>query len=845
LVALQRGLPLVSRPFERLGADVGMEESAVLARVRALFEDGSIRRLGAVFDPRGLGYASVLCAVAADPLNVEPLVPGIVARASVTHCYLRELGAALAPSNAADDGETVPNVWFTVTAKAEALDAEIAGLRAIAAPRALLVLPATSRFKIGVVLQPSSTAPRSAERGAPHPSEAAALQPLGPLDARERRLVRRLQDNLPLVPMPFEALADETDWPGTELLERLQRWEAAGALRRVGAIFRHRQMGFTANGMCAWRASADHVACAAPLLAGHPAVSHCYERAVVPGFPYNLYAMVHGRDRREVEDVFHGVSEQAGLKEGVVLYSVTEYKKTSPRFFEDDPALAASAAAPIRPARGFFPASLLVDGRTCLVVGAGKIALHKVRLLLDARARVVVVAPESLAEIQALSQAGQIRHLSRDFTEADVEGAFLVVAATSDKQANRRVLAACRDRNVLSCSVDGNWSDGDFVTPAILRKDGLTVAISTGGSSCRRSRLVKEALARQFDVAESAQLTVVGASHEGLSVSEREQLHLTGERLAETGGMVAQANGVHEFMLLNTCNRVELIGVTAGQEGQDRLLKRILGFDRFAPAGCYVKRGVEAFAHLSELSAGLLSQMMGENHIVAQIKEALEYGVRAGWARGALREWVAAAMHISKDIRQAVGPLLSGHDVEDFCVQYLQTAAPVSDGGRVMVIGSGKVGSGLIPRLAAMGYACEWCFHTSEPQVPEGIHANVRTLPWAELHGGLAHANAVVCAVACSEPVFTREHSAYFRKDAPVTVLDVAIPRNVAPELAEQTANLTLVNLDDLKHLCRRETGDLSRIRQISTQTIGEHADLYERLVDGLFTFNAPRFTPL
>lgn len=160
---------------------------------------------------------------------------------------------------------------------------------------------------------------------------------------------------------------------------------------------------------------------------------------------------------------------------------------------------AAKPARSERRVRPILPASLLVGGRPCLVVGGGAIAARKVGHLLDARARVTVVSPEAVPELAALARARRIRHRARVFEAADVEGQSAVFAVTDSAAVNRRVLQACRRHGILCSAADANWPDGDFVTPAICRRAGLTVTVSTGGRSCRLARIVKDRLAQVLD----------------------------------------------------------------------------------------------------------------------------------------------------------------------------------------------------------------------------------------------------------------------------------------------------------------------------------------------------------
>lgn len=142
-----------------------------------------------------------------------------------------------------------------------------------------------------------------------------------------------------------------------------------------------------------------------------------------------------------------------------------------------------------------MPVSLLLEGKPCLVVGGGLIAARKVGHLLAAGAAVTVVSPELCAELSQLKKECALRHKPRVFAATDVKGQSVVFAVTDNGPVNLAVIKACRRARVLCSAADAHWSAGDFVSPAVIRKPGLVVAVSTGGESCTRSRVIKEKLA--------------------------------------------------------------------------------------------------------------------------------------------------------------------------------------------------------------------------------------------------------------------------------------------------------------------------------------------------------------
>ena len=129
-----------------------------------------------------------------------------------------------------------------------------------------------------------------------------------------------------------------------------------------------------------------------------------------------------------------------------------------------------------------FPMFLKLEGRACLVVGAGTIAAPKIESLLRAGARVTVVAPEAQADLREEAAQGRIRWTPREFAAADLNGTFLVIAATDRQPVNHAVAEEARRRGILCNSVD-DPPDCDFFYPSVVRRGDLQIAISTAGKS--------------------------------------------------------------------------------------------------------------------------------------------------------------------------------------------------------------------------------------------------------------------------------------------------------------------------------------------------------------------------
>jgi siroheme synthase-like protein len=142
---------------------------------------------------------------------------------------------------------------------------------------------------------------------------------------------------------------------------------------------------------------------------------------------------------------------------------------------------------------GHYPLFVDLHGRPCLVIGGGAIAEGKVRGLLDAGAAVTVISPTLTPHLTADVAAHTIRHHARAYRDGDLAGFVLAFAATGDLGVNGAVAAEGRGRGVWVNAVD-DPAHCDFIVPSILRRDALTVAVSTGGASPALARVVREEL---------------------------------------------------------------------------------------------------------------------------------------------------------------------------------------------------------------------------------------------------------------------------------------------------------------------------------------------------------------
>jgi siroheme decarboxylase len=332
----QQEFPLTAAPFARIADELGSDEVAVLAAVSRLLAEGRISRVGAVFAPRRIG-ASTLAAMAVPGNRLVETAALVSAFPGVNHNYEREHRF---------------NLWFVVTATdAAELDHT---LETIADTCALpvLKLPLLEEFHIdlGFALDPARRQLRAHTSRGAHTSLGAHNSPAAraaqgvagtPIDFRldptGRALVGLLQDGLPLVRRPFRHLADALGISEDAVLGRLEAWRECGIVKRFGVIVRHHELGYAANAMLVHDLPDELVGEFGRRLGAAPAVTLCYRRPrVLPDWPYNLFCMIHGRQRLDVEAEIAALRREHGLAgfPHAVLFSRTRFKQQGARYVD-------------------------------------------------------------------------------------------------------------------------------------------------------------------------------------------------------------------------------------------------------------------------------------------------------------------------------------------------------------------------------------------------------------------------------------------------------------------------------------------------------------------------------
>ncbi len=317
---VQRSFPIVSDPFRALSEGLGIDEEQVRELIRSLKEQRAIRQISAIFNTGALGYRSSLVAMSVPEDKLEAAAAAVNRYPGVSHNYLR-------PGNF--------NMWFTIAVPPGGkLDEVVARLSSEAGGWPALVLPALKKYKLAVVLDVLEEGDwdASEEKVELPPTESSAGFSV---NAKNVGIVKCIQEDLPLVEKPFAQWASALGMSEAELLETVSGWIGTGVIRRFAAVLNHRQVGFRANGMVVWNCPEDRIDTVGEILATHAEVSHCYYRPAYPEWPYNLYAMVHGRSAEECETIARKLAASTGFDNFRILFSTKEFKKIRLKLFWD------------------------------------------------------------------------------------------------------------------------------------------------------------------------------------------------------------------------------------------------------------------------------------------------------------------------------------------------------------------------------------------------------------------------------------------------------------------------------------------------------------------------------
>src|SRR5438093_1981297 len=314
---IQWTFPLSGRTYLEIATKHGLGEDDVIRRISSLKRSGLIRQINAIFDTRKLGYKSALVAFAVKKDRLDSVALEVNKHPGVSHNYER-------------DHEF--NMWFTLAVPPDGdLKKDLEQMASLDGVIKFRLLPTLKLYKIGVKLDMVNTDP---SKLSPDDNVKTIDQKRFELTSRDKEFIRELQKDLDVTRRPFDNSANNLGITVDELFKKAMEYESMGVMRRFAAILRHRDAGFTANGMVVWKVPDLKIDEVGKKLAAFPQVSHCYRRPIYPDWQFNLFSMIHARTIEAAEKIAVQMSESIGINDYMILFSSREFKKERVKYFE-------------------------------------------------------------------------------------------------------------------------------------------------------------------------------------------------------------------------------------------------------------------------------------------------------------------------------------------------------------------------------------------------------------------------------------------------------------------------------------------------------------------------------
>lgn len=298
---------------------------------------------------------------------------------------------------------------------------------------------------------------------------------------------------------------------------------------------------------------------------------------------------------------------------------------------------------------------------------------------------------------------------------------------------------------------------------------------------------------------------VASASHHTAPLELREKLALSIEKMVLFRQALATLPGLSESAVLNTCNRVEIYGVADSLHATDRLIEAFCEVQSISVEDfVQIRRlatGPAAIEHLISVSAGLDSQILGENEIFGQVKEAYAAAQAQGSVGPVLNRVFQKAFQAAKSVRSDTAIASGQISVANVAVDLALKIFGDIGAARVLLLGAGDIGEKTAHAFQSRGAAAlTVSSRTFERALQLAGELDASALPFEHLGGHLHDFDVVVCSTAAPQAIVTVPLVAAAMKRRPVQPLffiDLALPRNVAPEVAK-LENVFVYNLDDL-----------------------------------------------
>jgi glutamyl-tRNA reductase len=342
---------------------------------------------------------------------------------------------------------------------------------------------------------------------------------------------------------------------------------------------------------------------------------------------------------------------------------------------------------------------------------------------------------------------------------------------------------------------------------------------------------------------------LIGVNHKSAPLTVRERLAISPARLQEATQSLLSVPCVREGMVLSTCNRVEFL--TYQEPAQADLLEFIRDFFAVDTTALrpymYEYRASEVVRHLFRVASSLDSLVVGEPQILGQVKESYAVARSVGGMNSNLEPLMQRAFTVARKVRNQTSIGISSVSIASVAVDLARKIFGSLQGKTVLLVGAGKMGELAARSLMQNGASTIYlCNRTDERAVAlaekfssqkiSGQLHTVQSIPFSSLHDYAAIADIVVSSTGAETPIFNRQHAqayAHRRKQRPMFFIDIAVPRDVDPEI-DRVEGIFVYNIDDLQAVAVSNLSNRAREAADAEAIIRAEVERYAKRMQSL-----------
>jgi glutamyl-tRNA reductase len=304
-------------------------------------------------------------------------------------------------------------------------------------------------------------------------------------------------------------------------------------------------------------------------------------------------------------------------------------------------------------------------------------------------------------------------------------------------------------------------------------------------------------------------LVVVGLNHRTAPVEVREKFYFPESRISEALYSLIQGFELQESLLLSTCNRVEILGVSSdAEEAARRILDFLSTFHQMdltpMKSHLFTHTGQEAVRHIFRVTSSLDSMILGEPQILGQVKAAFNVALQCGSAGPFINTLMNRAFSVAKRVRTETAIASAAVSISYAAVELAKKIFNQLNGKTVMILGAGKMGELSVKHLKSSGVSQVLVWNRTYSRAQElAAFFGGEAVPSDELQQHLDRADILLSSTGSSSFLLSREDGErliHHRKNRPLFIIDIAVPRDVDPEI-NKISNIFLYDIDDLQHV--------------------------------------------